>query len=289
MSDAGWYLIVADERGHGFVQPPVLARLSAGWEVLTCSMDERNLSSTASGWKHGGEVWSVTYKGEDTPGEVVVEGTPPNPSPQSVRRSPHEHKPTTPVTCCSIRYLKSLLRWSSRSWATGRTSRALPSREDSCSSRLWTRPSCSACSAADQTRLGAEALIGKLTVLTSDEDCGGDDSSRRVPTQLRRPPRDGHQPGRIAQHDQAVQPSVPRARTERAAARQHGDCMDQGHCNAHPHEVGGESNRPHGHAPGLVMSKTSAEKDAAMGRLSMNIARPNYESCRESSGLPASW
>ena len=77
MSDAGWYLIVADGREHRFVQPPVLTRLSSGWEVLSCSVDERNLSSAASGWKHGGQVWSVTYEGEDTPGEVVVEGTPP--------------------------------------------------------------------------------------------------------------------------------------------------------------------------------------------------------------------
>ena len=45
MSEAGWYLIVADGREHRFVQPPVLSRLSAGWEVLTCSVDERNLSS----------------------------------------------------------------------------------------------------------------------------------------------------------------------------------------------------------------------------------------------------
>ena len=77
MSDAGWYLIVADGREHRLVQPQVLARLSAGWEVLTCSVDERNLSSTASGWKHGHQVWSVTYEGEDAPGEVVVDGVPP--------------------------------------------------------------------------------------------------------------------------------------------------------------------------------------------------------------------
>ena len=73
-SDAGWYLIVADGRDHRLIQAPVLTRLSAGCGVLTCTVEERNLSSAAAGWRDGRRLWSVTYEGEDSPGEVVAEG-----------------------------------------------------------------------------------------------------------------------------------------------------------------------------------------------------------------------
>ena len=79
MSDAGWYLIVVDGCSHRFLQPPVLNKLSAHAEVVTCVVDERNLASAASGWQDGELKWSVTYAGEDDPGNVVVEGTPPEP------------------------------------------------------------------------------------------------------------------------------------------------------------------------------------------------------------------
>ena len=73
-SDAGWYLIVADKWDHRLIQEPVLTKLSAGCEVLTCSVDEGNLSSRAAGWRDGRRVWSVSYEGEDMPGEVLAQG-----------------------------------------------------------------------------------------------------------------------------------------------------------------------------------------------------------------------
>ena len=73
-SDAGWYLIVADRWNHRLIQEPVLTKLSAGCEVLTCSVDEGNLSSRAAGWRDRRRVWSVSYEGEDKPGEVLAEG-----------------------------------------------------------------------------------------------------------------------------------------------------------------------------------------------------------------------
>lgn len=73
-SDAGWYLIVADGRDHRLIQAPVLTLLSAGCEVLTCTVDEGNLSSAATGWRDGRRLWSVTYEGEESPGDVVAEG-----------------------------------------------------------------------------------------------------------------------------------------------------------------------------------------------------------------------
>jgi hypothetical protein len=50
-----------------------MAKLSQGCEVLTCTCDERNLSSAATAWRDGEQDWSVTYNGEDSP-EVVVTG-----------------------------------------------------------------------------------------------------------------------------------------------------------------------------------------------------------------------
>lgn len=73
-SDAGWYLIVAEGRDHRLIQEPVLATLSAGCEVLTCTVQESFLSSAATGWRDGHKRWSVTYEGEDAPGEVVAAG-----------------------------------------------------------------------------------------------------------------------------------------------------------------------------------------------------------------------
>jgi hypothetical protein len=72
-SEAGWYLIVATGFNHRLIQPPVLAQLSAGCEVLTCTVDVRNLSSWAASWRDGAKTWSVTYEGEDSP-DVVVDG-----------------------------------------------------------------------------------------------------------------------------------------------------------------------------------------------------------------------
>src|SRR5688500_17976285 len=72
-SDAGWYLIVAAGFDHRLIQPSVLAGLSAGCEVLTCTVAVGNLSSRASGWRNGQKSWTVTYEGEDSP-DVIVDG-----------------------------------------------------------------------------------------------------------------------------------------------------------------------------------------------------------------------
>lgn len=73
-SDAGWYLIVATGWNHRLVQGPVLTRLSGDCEVLTCTVDERNLSSAAASWQNGQRLWSMSYEGEERHGDVLVEG-----------------------------------------------------------------------------------------------------------------------------------------------------------------------------------------------------------------------
>lgn len=71
---SGWFLIVGDGRDHRLIQEPVLTLLSADCEVLTCTVDEPNLFSAATGWTHGRRLWSVSYDGDAQPGDVVAEG-----------------------------------------------------------------------------------------------------------------------------------------------------------------------------------------------------------------------
>ena len=73
-SDAGWYLIVADGAENRFITPPVLARLSRGCEVLTCTVEEHVMFSQATGWRDGRELWTVTHEGEDGPAGLDESG-----------------------------------------------------------------------------------------------------------------------------------------------------------------------------------------------------------------------
>jgi hypothetical protein len=66
---------VARGWNHRLIAPDVLAVLAGGCEVVTCTADERNLASTASGWKNGRQIWVLRYEGEDHPAEVFVEGS----------------------------------------------------------------------------------------------------------------------------------------------------------------------------------------------------------------------
>lgn len=73
-SDAGWYLIVARDREHRLISEPVVKSLSVRCEVLTCTMDEQNNFSAATGWQDGRRVWSISYNGEEGPADIVADG-----------------------------------------------------------------------------------------------------------------------------------------------------------------------------------------------------------------------
>jgi len=57
-----------------FLGAPVLERLSAGCEVLTCTVEEHVMFSEATGWRNGKRLWLVTHKGEDGPIDITAEG-----------------------------------------------------------------------------------------------------------------------------------------------------------------------------------------------------------------------
>jgi hypothetical protein len=74
LSDAGWYLIVAEGREHRLIRDAVIQPLSAGCEIITCRDDEQNIFSAAAGWRDGRRVWAVSYDGEEAATDVVEEG-----------------------------------------------------------------------------------------------------------------------------------------------------------------------------------------------------------------------
>lgn len=79
-SNAGWYLIVANRCEHHIISAPVVERLSASCDVVTCTVEEHVMFSEAIGWRHGRRLWSVTHRGEDdsTKKTVSEKGTLPS-------------------------------------------------------------------------------------------------------------------------------------------------------------------------------------------------------------------
>lgn len=70
----GWYLIVLDEAEHRLISAAVIARLSRGCEVVTCTVEEHVMFSQATGWRDGREEWRVTHRGEDGPIGLEAQG-----------------------------------------------------------------------------------------------------------------------------------------------------------------------------------------------------------------------
>jgi hypothetical protein len=76
-----WYLIVLDAAEHRLIGADVVARLSRGCEVLTCTVEEHVMFSQATGWRDGREEWRVTHRGEDGPVGLDARGDLPVPFP----------------------------------------------------------------------------------------------------------------------------------------------------------------------------------------------------------------
>ena len=55
-----WQLIFAND--FGFASGVSLAQLSSGAEIVTCSLEEHVMQSTASAWRDGVRVWQVTHE-----------------------------------------------------------------------------------------------------------------------------------------------------------------------------------------------------------------------------------
>ena len=71
---SGWYLVIHGR--HEFTNDEA-SRLSRGCEVIACFVDEHVMVSSASGWKDGSELWSVTHDAQENDDHLEVRGEPP--------------------------------------------------------------------------------------------------------------------------------------------------------------------------------------------------------------------
>ena len=152
-SDAGWFLIVADGLDHRLIQPPVLATLSAGCEVLTCTVDERNLYSVATGWANGRQVVVGEVRRRGSPRRDRRRGRSPaqlRVRAEGLRRPIAGGRCRRPAAGSAVRD-SDRNRYAARS-SSGPTSRARRSMAGSSCSKRSTRPSCNASLAVDRAR-----------------------------------------------------------------------------------------------------------------------------------------
>ena len=56
----GWYL-VCENNSAEFTREPLLKQLSLNCEVITCSVEEHVMASSANAWQNGNELWSILH------------------------------------------------------------------------------------------------------------------------------------------------------------------------------------------------------------------------------------
>ena len=71
----GWSLIFANR--CDFADSLPLAKLSAGAEVITCMAEEHVMTSSATGWKDGKLLWSITHDWQQGKDHLKSDGAPP--------------------------------------------------------------------------------------------------------------------------------------------------------------------------------------------------------------------
>jgi hypothetical protein len=69
-----WFLIVGRGCDSRFLQPKILAPLSAHFSVVACSIEEHVMFSSAEYWAAGNQVWRAEHVGEDGPIHLKTSG-----------------------------------------------------------------------------------------------------------------------------------------------------------------------------------------------------------------------
>lgn len=72
----GWFMVV-ENNSDGLVQDSVLKKVSSGCEVVACSVEEHVMVSTATGWKNGQKLWSITHDAQQSIEHLDFTGEPP--------------------------------------------------------------------------------------------------------------------------------------------------------------------------------------------------------------------
>ncbi|SHH50717.1 hypothetical protein [Massilia sp. CF038] len=74
----GWVIIAAIGCAHRIVDPTSLATLSAGCEVVACSIEEHVMFCSAAQWSDGARVWEVVHESEQGDDHLATEGALPH-------------------------------------------------------------------------------------------------------------------------------------------------------------------------------------------------------------------
>jgi hypothetical protein len=69
----GWYLVVADGCAYAEGEAP-LDDLSKGGEIVTCSVEEHVMWSSATGWKNGKQIWSIVHDAQKNSDHLHAKG-----------------------------------------------------------------------------------------------------------------------------------------------------------------------------------------------------------------------
>jgi hypothetical protein len=69
----GWFLVVRQREEHD-AQDPLLPLLSQGCVVVTCSVEEHVMFSSAACWKDGKESWYVEHNGQRSRDHLAFRG-----------------------------------------------------------------------------------------------------------------------------------------------------------------------------------------------------------------------
>jgi hypothetical protein len=73
----GWRLLWYNQYDCPFLQPKELARISAGYDVIKCLVEEHVMASSSERWSGGQRQWWISHEGENGPKGLDVDGQPP--------------------------------------------------------------------------------------------------------------------------------------------------------------------------------------------------------------------
>lgn len=73
----GWFLLVADKSDHELVGKDTLATLSAGCEIVACSVEEHGMVCWSERWVDGANIWRLEHDAQRSILDIKRSGSPP--------------------------------------------------------------------------------------------------------------------------------------------------------------------------------------------------------------------
>lgn len=73
----GWYLVVGDRPGYGFVAHNDLESLSREQDIIVCEVEEHVMYSSAALWRGGIRLWKIFHDSDNGIYHLEAEGEPP--------------------------------------------------------------------------------------------------------------------------------------------------------------------------------------------------------------------